>query len=166
MILNHPIDSPDLGRKVRSFFIALTSAVVPGMGQLLNKAYRAAMFWFGLIVAVWLASGLFKFWSKPAGLVGTVCVAIALYFSSALHAGSKQRLGWWWVAALVAPALLLAAVLATKSTGLVWRLSGFRTFSVSSQSMEPVIMPNDIFVADMSYYKHRHPADGDPVVVF
>ena len=153
------------GKTKRHLAAALLSTFVPGTGQLLLGLRRK-----GIALLVLFFVLLFFFWPlrllrSYAGFVCLYCAWIALYIYSACSAQlarylpQEQRPSRWW---LVLTLPLVVLILSTTGA-IVTRLSGFRSFTIPSSSMEQTLRRGDHFVMDSTL---RTPKRRDVVVLF
>src|ERR1700722_6356884 len=145
---------------------ALSSAIVPGAGQLFLGQWRRA-----ITLLLIFATLLICFWPLrfPRFYVAFVLLCwgwIVLYVYAACSAllarnlEAEVRPSVWWLVAIV-PATLLTLGL---SGAALARASGFRSFSIPSASMENTVLKGDQIVADMRYYRSRSPEHQDVII--
>ncbi|MDR3735847.1 MAG: signal peptidase I [Acidobacteriaceae bacterium] len=72
----------------------------------------------------------------------------------------KQRRSLWWLTLFIP----ISVCITTFTFGVATRLSGFRTFSLTSTSMSPTVDAGDSIMADMRAYSSKPAARGDIVI--
>ncbi|MBI3406714.1 MAG: signal peptidase I [Acidobacteria bacterium] len=156
---------------VRKTLIAVTlSAIVPGLGQLVaGSTVRAALF-LASYGSVLILSALLRLPQSYRGLEAT---AAPLVLIAAVSAGENlfsitralpnrpKRL----FRVSLPVVLALTFLVSSYAYGLVFRLAGFRVFSVPSTSMEPTIRAKERIVVDSWFYEPSPPRRGDVVIL-
>jgi len=172
-----PIAAPDLpvgpalptlpSREIkRHLLAALFSAIVPGTGQLFLGRRRKGSVLFLIFVALLIGFWPLRLLRFYAGFVLLYCTWIALYIYAACSAQlarglpASARPSKWWLGAIVPLALLTLSLLGQ----VVTRVSGFKSFTVPSTSMERTITQGDHIVADMRYYHSRRPEHREIII--
>jgi signal peptidase I len=67
---------------------------------------------------------------------------------------------WIWLLGTLPLAIVTPLVL----QGIFLRVSGFRPFHIPSTSMERTIQQGDLLMADMRFYRHHPPTDGEIII--
>lgn len=145
---------------------ALVSALLPGAGQfILGEKIKGAVFLS--LFAIW--NLLFfppvrlprLYW----GWLFLVLSGIILTIVSgclALRSKKEERSpgSWIWLAGILPLGLVIPLLLQS----MLVRAGGFEPFYIPSESMEPTIHLGDTLMADMRFYPHYQPADGDIII--
>lgn len=143
---------------------AFSSAVIPGLGQLLygNKSSG--------VVFLCIAGVLFLgFWPLrlPRYYAGFFLVLVwsGLNIAASWNAlrtktVSRKAASYLWLLALLPISVFFALLCSVNSL----RLAGLKEFNIPSTAMENTLYPGDVFMSDMHAYKHASPKDGDIVL--
>lgn len=144
----------------------LLSAALPGLGQVLSGRARRGVPFLGAFVLLLVLFRPLRLPGSPAGFAGLVLGMTSLCVLSALEAafGAAAARGGsrpWWIA------LLLPVWIAAGFAHSWWALqvAGFRVFRTASASMAPTMIPGDLFLADLEWYRHVGVARGDLALV-
>lgn len=145
---------------------ALVSAIVPGVGQFMLGDMLKGYTFLALTV-IWCLCffapfRLPRFYFGWVSLILSGMLLAIVASSQALRsrlAGSRPG-GWIWLLgtlplALIVPLFFQAVFL---------RAGGFKTFSIPSTSMERTVQEGDLLMADMRFYRHHQPADGEIIL--
>ena len=144
----------------------LASSMLPGAGQwFLTASVNAVLFHLAFI-----ALG-FAFWygrlpSTYSGFIGAVVAGWTLFCLSSWDALRNSRStakpgSIIWLAVFLPVAILVS----TAFTNAAMRASGFRTYSIPSESMEHTLNIGDRLIVDTTYF-HDHVARGGDVIIF
>lgn len=143
------------GSRLRAAYAAVLSLVIPGLGQVHARAWRAGLVLLGINEALSLGARVLTAAAPPilpaiAAVAAVVLVSIALMFASAFDAWRRVRAApvpprprWFrstWFAAIVLIGLGLAVDIVLPF--------GWRTFNIPSGSMTPTLMVGDFLLAD------------------
>ncbi len=153
------------GGSKRRLGAALASAILPGLGQLLLGAKRRALIYFLFLLAIALLYWPFRLPTTYGGLIVLCWLTLlppVLSTRDSLRAKNhslppKSR---WWLALFVPLALFVSVLYAN----CLFRLAGFRNYSVPSSSMETTIGKGNLLVADLFAYRHATPSPNEVVL--
>jgi signal peptidase I len=154
---------------------ALLSAIAPGVGQFYaGRPWRGAAFFAAMLALEFaLLAGALIIPPTFAGLLAfaaaAVTVTLGVYLYGIVDAvwlarnrgGAAYR--WYVHVAAVAAAYLVFEV-ALLAVPAVRAYQPWRTFDVSSNSMEPTLRLGEIFIADTTWFDAAPPARGDVAV--
>ena len=157
------------GSRLRAAYAAVLSLVIPGLGQVHARAWRAGLFLLAVNEVLSLGARVLTAMAPPvvpaiAAVAMVVGVSIILMVGSAVDAWRRVRAAptpprprWFrstWFAGLV-----LIGVGRAVDTVLPF---GWRTFNIPSASMTPTLMVGDFLLADTR--AGYRPARGDVVI--
>jgi signal peptidase I len=143
----------------RRWLAILSSAAVPGSGQLLLGQRRKG----SILICVFLLL-LICFWPLRVlhyyvGFVLLYCTWICLYLYAACAAtltrflDSSKAYSKLWLVPIVALTCVTASVFGSRAT----KIAGFRSFKIPSTSMEKTILMGDHIVVDTRRFVHEFP---------
>jgi signal peptidase I len=157
--------APQPKRTYKRLWCAFASAAIPGSGDwMLGDKKRGGLFLalFGVLLLCYWPLRLPRFY-WPLILLVVTCAAVHFVSSCCtflLGRSERDAASNWWVLVLIPLAYAFAT---TEITGQL-RASGFRVFSIPSESMAPAINPGDYLVADTWYFRSRKPQVGEVVI--
>lgn len=140
--------------------LAIFSAVVPGLGQVIKKERKKAAIYFAVLVVLMFLAWPIRLQETELGLltikIGTFCLSLV----ASLDAMSSTNRPWY----LTIVCILAAIFVGDTTTGGIMFAQGFRAYSTPTESMEPSVMKGDRLIADGKYYDTRRPQRGDIVL--
>ncbi|MGA7885405.1 MAG: signal peptidase I [Acidobacteriaceae bacterium] len=142
--------------------MALISAMIPGLGQLvLNQPGVAALFLALAAIGTLLFFRPFRLESTYHGWVFLMFGGWLLAIAACCHAlrsrkGGKTPGSFLWLLALLPFTLVFPVCHA-----FALRAAGFRDYRIAGSSMEPELRPGDVFMADMAFFHAHAIARGD-----
>jgi signal peptidase I len=153
-------------RTVKRVLAALVSGLIPGCGQfILGDARRGLPFCAAfLIIAI-----CYLILRLPRSYPGRVCSLLAVWavaaYASCDAARSRARdgsirLGRWWFLLFILCAVVTGTIVESRLC--IW--SGFHTYSIPSESMEPTIRRGEYIFVDSRAYSKARPIPGDLIV--
>jgi len=145
---------------------ALVSALIPGAGQFMLGEKLAGVVFFALD-AVWamlfLAFRLPRFYPGWWFVILSGLVLTIVASCQALRSRSEGRPPGHWIWLLGTLPLALISMILFHT--ILLRAGGFRAFHIPSTSMERTIQEGDVIMADMHFYRHHQPADGEIILM-
>jgi len=146
---------------------ALVSALIPGVGQFMLGEKRAGVVFLALD-AVWVMLFLSpirlpRFYSGWLSVILLGVVLTIVASCQALRSRSEGRPPGHWIWLLGTLPLALVSVIFLHT--ILLRAGGFRAFRVPSDSMERTIQNGDVLMADMHFYRHHQPKDGEIILM-
>ena len=143
--------------------VALISAMIPGLGQvILNQPGMAALFISAAVGCILLFFRPFRLESTYHGWICLILGGWLLTITACCHAlrsrkGGKTPGSFLWL--LVLFPLTLGFPLVSHAVSLY--AAGFRDYRIASSSMEPELRPGEVFMADMAFFQTHAIARGD-----
>jgi signal peptidase I len=151
----------------RRLLAAISSALIPGSGQMILGHYRKAAILLGVFAVLLLCFWPIRLLRSYPGFLSLYCCWIALYLYASwdTHLGGRlaisTRPSKWWLLIILAGTCLTLSIIGAAVT----RGAGFRSFSTPSTSMENTIAQGDRFVVDTKCYRRRNPMWPDVIVL-
>jgi len=165
------IESPMPGHKRRKpVLAALSSFLVPGLGQLYNGQPRKALLLYFLSWSGYLLYSLSRLALSLSGLVGLLCldlILLAVILVDAWRSARRRdqfeprKYNRWYVYCLVI-VVNMFVVRPVVKTFLLPR--PIQPYMIPAASMLPTIEPGDRLVVHLNSYKEKRPGRGDIVV--
>lgn len=161
-----PTIDPVPRRPAFRLLAAILSCLIPGFGELVSGNKRRALISFSAFLVLVLLYWPVRLPLWYRGFIALIFLGWSLSCCSgcmALTVASKkaQPASKWWFL-LTIPVALVLSLSVVMTVGL--RLSGFRVFTIPSSSMSATIVQGDEIVADMKYFRHKAPKDGEIVI--
>jgi signal peptidase I len=161
------IPSPATRTYARPILTAIASAVVPGLGQVLQGRMVSGALWLSSFAGFLTLGAILRFPSTYKGALTFMLLGMTFNAAAAAHAFfcpvEKGRLRPQ--AAIVAVPLGFAFISACVLWALLFLGMGFKLFTVPSTSMTPTIEKGDQVVANMHAYSNHHPRRGEIVII-
>lgn len=151
----------------RRLLAAISSALIPGSGQIILGHYRKASILLGVFVVLLLCFWPIRLLRSYPGFLSLFCcwIALYLYASCDTHLGGRlatsTRSSKWWLLIILPMTCLTLSIIGAAVT----RGAGFRSFSTPSTSMENTIAQGDHFVVDTKCYRRHSPMQPDVIVL-
>jgi signal peptidase I len=159
-------EKPRPKRSYRRLWCAMTSAAIPGLGDWILGAKRRGLIFSGLFVLVLICYWPLRlprfYWAFIVVLIaGMLLNVISSCCTLLVNRQSTDAARNWWVLVL----FILGCYFAAAAVPVELRSSGFRVFSIASQSMSPTVELGDDIVVDTRYF-HRRPVVPGSVIVY
>jgi signal peptidase I len=145
---------------------AFVSAIVPGVGQFMLREIVAGAVYL-VLFALWVLLFFppFRLPRSSPGWISLILGGLLISILASCHALRSQSEGrhpsrWIWLLGTLPIAVVTPLVL----QGIFLRFGGFRPFHIPSTSMERTIQQGDLVMADMWFYRHRPPTDGEIIL--
>lgn len=157
---------PPIESRPQNAGAALVSAIVPGAGQFMLGEGLAGCVFLAL-AAIWVMLffdplRLPRFYFGWLSIIFSGVILAIVASSQALRSRTEGRRPGHWVWLL--GTLPLAVIVPLFAHAILLRISGFRDFHVPSSSMERTIQNGDLLMANMRFYRHHQPADGEIIL--
>jgi signal peptidase I len=158
-------EQPAADTKLRLFIAGCLSSAIPGAGHLFRKQRNRALVWLAAFILALILSVLLKPWRGSEGLMAAILAGTALISAAGIDAAFSQtdeamRVTKWATLLFAC----IAFVASASANQLVWQVSGYKTFSIPSEGMQPTIIKGESIVANMHAYRGAPPERGDVVI--
>jgi signal peptidase I len=149
----------------KRLWCAFASAAIPGLGDWILGANKRGLLFSGLFFLIlccyWPLRLPRFYWALMAMLVASMALNIVSACCTFLrNRTATDAARNWWVVPLFALGYLFAAAAVPAEL----RSSGFRAFTIASQSMSPTVELGDTIIVDTWYFHHRPVVPVDVVV--